>query len=127
MPEHVHLIIWPHCEKYNISEILTSIKQPVSRRVVNWLKRNDPSGLKSLATGQSDKPYQFWQDGGGYDRNLRTAEELREMLKYVHNNPVRRELVARPEDWPWSSAQFWAGLRDGPIPIDKESCLDSII
>ena len=76
-------------------------------------------GLKSLATGQSDKPYQFWQDGGGYDRNLRTAEELREMLKYVHNNPVRRELVARPEDWPWSSANSGRACAMGLFPSTR--------
>ena len=26
-----------------------------------------------------------------------------------------------PEDWYWSSAGIYAGLREGPISIDKES------
>jgi putative transposase len=42
-------------------------------------------------------------------------------MKYVHNNPVKRELVQRPEDWPWSSYRDWAGLEKGPIPLDMES------
>ena len=31
---------------------------------------------------------------------------------YVALNPVRARLVARAEDWPWSSARTWLGLGD---------------
>ena len=127
MPEHVHLLIWPMQEAYSISDILQSIKQSVSRKAINWLKDNYPEGLKHLATGQPSKPYQFWQDGGGYDRNIRNARALREMIKYVHDNPVSRGLIGRPEDWAWSSAKDWAGLGAGPIQIDKDTCLNSMI
>ena len=87
----------------------------------NWLKQHNPSGLKALATGRPDKPYQFWQDGGGYDRNLRSVRDTHEKLYYIHNNPVIRKLVARPEDWPWSSAQAWVTGADEPLKIDRES------
>ena len=127
MPEHAHLLIWPQREQYSISDILKSIKQSVSRRAVAWLKASNPAGLGLLATRQADKPYQFWQDGGGYDRNVRRGSDLMLMLNYIHNNPVARGLVARPEDWEWSSARDWADLRPGPIPLDKESFLNSII
>jgi putative transposase len=127
MPEHVHLLIWPAKEVYSISAILQSVKQSVSRRAVRWLKDNNPTGLQLLATGHPDKPYQFWQEGGGYDRNIRNGKALRDMINYIHGNPVARGLVTRPEDWPWSSARDWANLGTGPIPIDKESCLESIV
>jgi len=77
-------------------------------------------------TGQTDKPYHFWQDGGGYDRNIRNAKALRDIFTYIHNNPVKRGLVSRQEDWKWSSARDWAGLAVGPIPIDKETYLNSM-
>jgi putative transposase len=35
---------------------------------------------------------------------------LLELARYVVLNPVRAGLVARPEDWPWSSFQATAGL-----------------
>jgi putative transposase len=127
MPEHVHLLIWPATETYSISTILQAIKQSVSRRAVGWLRANNPDGLRCLATGRKDRPYQFWQDGGGYDRNVRNAKALRDIVSYIHNNPVKRGLVSQPEDWPWSSAQDWAGVGKGPIPIDMESCLNSIV
>jgi len=127
MPEHIHLLIWPILPDYSISDILKSIKQSVSRKAVAWLKAWNPTGLKWLATSQKDKPYQFWQDGGGYDRNIRTSAALKEMIVYIHYNPVKRGLVVNPEDWLWSSAQDWAGVRIGPINIDKETCLNTLV
>ena len=32
-----------------------------------------------------------------------------EKVEYIHLNPVRRGLVARPEDWTWSSAAEYSG------------------
>ena len=127
MPEHVHLLIWPASEVYSISSILKTIKQSVARRAVRWLKANNPKGLQWLATGRRDKPYQFWQDGGGYDRNVRSSKALRDVFAYIHNNPIKRGLVARPEEWQWSSARDWAELGAGPISIDKDSCLASFV
>ena len=126
MPEHVHLLIWPAKEVYSISSILQAIKQSVSRRAVGWLRANNPSGLRSLATGRRDKPYQFWQEGGGYDRNIRRGKALGDIIGYIHHNPVKRGLATRAEDWLWSSAAAWAGLTAGPIPLDKETCLNSM-
>lgn len=40
------------------------------------------------------------------------------MIDYIHRNPVRRELIRTPEEWPWSSARWYAGLRDVPLAID---------
>jgi putative transposase len=41
---------------------------------------------------------------------------LLELARYVVLNPVRAGLVARPEDWPWSSYRATAGL-----PLSEES------
>jgi putative transposase len=126
MPEHVHLLIWPARESYSISAILKSIKQSVSRKAVNWLRKNNPQGLRWLSTGQVTKPYQFWQDGGGYDREVRTGQGLRQVLDYIHLNPVRRGLAGQSEQWFWSSARQWSDLGVGPVRIDRESCLNSM-
>jgi len=34
---------------------------------------------------------------------LRTVKEYSETVEYIHRNLVRRGLVARPQDWRWSS------------------------
>ncbi len=58
----------------------------------------------------------FWQPGGGYDRNITSIAVLRAMIDYIDANPVRSGLVARPEDWEWSSARWYAGLR--PVKLE---------
>ena len=42
--------------------------------------------------------------GGGYDRNATEPRTLLQMIDYIHNNPVRRGLVAKATDWIWSSS-----------------------
>ncbi len=39
---------------------------------------------------------------------------LLELCRYVALNPVRVKLVKNPEDWPWSSCRFTAGLAEPP-------------
>ena len=60
----------------------------------------------------------FWQPGGGYDRDIARTATLRSMIEYLHANPVRRGLVAKVENWEWSSARWYAGMRPAPIAID---------
>jgi putative transposase len=62
--------------------------------------------------------HRFWQPGGGYDRNIMSIEALRSMVDYIHANPVRRGLVARAEDWEWSSARWYAG--PGPVKLEVD-------
>lgn len=121
MPDHVHLIVYPRRDDYSISRILLSIKQPVSRRAIHYLKLHHPEDLHLMATGQRARPYHFWQKGGGYDRNITRVETLVETVRYIHANPVRRGLVATPEQWRYSSAAEWDGNQPGPLAIDRDS------
>lgn len=50
-----------------------------------------------------------------WDRFIRNGTHLASVLDYIHDNPVKAGLAARPEDWPWSSAYPGnAGLRTRP-------------
>jgi len=72
-------------------------------------------------TSNGKVAYRFWQRGGGYDRNLRSDRDIHEKIAYVHDNPIRRGLVERAEDWPWSSLRAHHEGVDEPIPIDRDS------
>ena len=122
MPEHVNLVLLPQ-PRTMISQILSALKQPVSKRALIWLRRYAPEFLSKLADVQPNgrSAYRFWQRGGGYDRNLRTVADIYEKIEYVHNNPVRRGLVRCARDWPWSSSQAWETASDMPIAIDRHS------
>jgi len=121
MPEHIHLLIWPRNEIYSISNILLSIKQSVSRKVLLYLRKHKPQKLKLMETSQKHTLYRFWQAGGGYDRNITSRTTVIHVIEYIHNNPVRRGLVIKPEDWLWSSMREWSVPGTGVIPIDRQS------
>lgn len=37
------------------------------------------------------------------------------LCRYIHLNPVKAGLVAKPEDWAYSNYREWIGLRDGTL------------
>jgi putative transposase len=121
MPDHVHLLIMPQKIKYSISNILQSIKQAASRRILSHYKRFLPDKLTSLQTGDTRRQHKFWQEGGGYDRNIFSMDAIKSSIDYIHNNPVKRGLVSNPGDWLWSSYKDWMGMGTGPIPIEIEN------
>ena len=59
MPNHVHLLIQPLDEQYNISNILKDIKTDPARKAVKYLKENEPSMLLKLSTAQQYRKYRF--------------------------------------------------------------------
>jgi putative transposase len=126
MPEHVHVIVYPREAIYQVRLIRTALKVPVQRKALAFLRRRAPAFLERLRDEQpnGEVHYRFWQRGGGYDRNVTGLETLRTMIEYIHNNPVRRGLVERPTDWPWSSARFYEGIQDVPVRMDPLPALD---
>jgi hypothetical protein len=51
--------------------------------------------------------------------DITTPAALRAMIDYLHANPVRRGLVSKAEDWEWSSARWYAGMRPVKIEMDE--------
>lgn len=123
MPEHAHLLIWPTKPKYDISSVLATIKLSVTRKALNHVQQTAPHCLSRMEDRQpnGDVHYRFWQRGGGYDRNSTEPMTIWNQIDYIHANAVRRGLCQRPEEWYWSSAGVYAGLRDRPIFVDRES------
>ena len=122
MPHHVYLLVRPpsDCE---MGTILRAAKEPVSKRASAWVRKHAPKFLPRMLDIQPNgrRSIRFWQPGGGYDRNIVSAQELREKIDYIHRNPVRAGLVSDPADWKWSSFAAWQYGRDEPLPIDRET------
>lgn len=89
MPNHVHVILQPHVDL---------------RHLMRWLKGRT-GRIANRILGRTGTA--FWQDES-FDHWIRSAAELRNSIAYVESNPVKAGLVAAPEQWPWSSAQFKA-------------------
>ena len=129
MPEHVHVLLWPpfdlispdpHCMKGRTCGILSSIKRPVAEKAIAHLSDNAPDFLQRLTVINANRTYhRFWQTGSGHDENVSEPVSLHALVEYVHLNPVRRGLVKRPEDWPWSSFRDWHRLPDALLSVDR--------
>ena len=122
MPEHCHLLIRPN-DPGLVSSLLCRLKKSVANRAVAWVRQNHPLSLSAMLDVQPNgrKCFRFWQRNGGYDRNLFSPAEVREKIDCIHANPVRRGLVCRPQDWPWSSYLAWSTGQDLPIGIDRHT------
>ncbi len=96
MPEHVHLLIGEPL-KGTVAAVIHALKLSVSLR-------------------RTQRP--FWQPRY-YDFNVHNEEKRVEKLRYMHRNPVVRGLVARPEDWPWSSFRHYASGIEGTVEIES--------
>jgi REP element-mobilizing transposase RayT len=88
MPDHVHMIFLPleneTGETFTFEEIIGSMKGASSHSINKILKRSGP----------------VWQDES-FDHVIRHAESLEKKIQYVRENPVRKGLVRRPEDYRW--------------------------
>jgi putative transposase len=120
MPEHVHRLIWPRRAGYQTAAILADMKRPVGQKAVARLMENNPEFLEKLTVRHRNRTYRrFWQAGPGQDRNVFEPAAAHQIAEYIHTNPVRRGLVKRAEDWPWSSASDWAGEEDVVLKVDR--------
>ncbi len=43
-----------------------------------------------------------------------------EKLRYMHRNPAVRGLVAKPEEWAWSSFRHYATSIEGTVEIESQ-------
>jgi putative transposase len=109
MPEHVHLLTLPLQEEPAIDGYLAAIKRPTSVEVKRDLITAESPLLKSLTIQErpGKSVFRFWQEGPGYDRNLRTERIILRVIEYIHENPVRRGLCRQAANWRWSSARWY--------------------
>ncbi len=115
MPNHVHLLL-REPRNGDIGALLKMLKLGLSKRILSrWIDLDAPI-LQQLVDARGGR--HFWQRGGGYDRNIYSDTEFDEKIGYIHMNPVRAGLAETPVDWPWSSARWWAGEREGQIDCD---------
>ena len=89
MPDHVHLILTPIVDPQRmlvvpLPEIMKAIKSTAAHRINRRRESHAP----------------VWQDES-FDHVLRSSEALDAKVLYVLENPVRRGLVSRWEDYPW--------------------------
>ncbi len=106
MPNHFHLVLWPHGD----GDLGRWMQWLLTSHVRRYHRHRGGSG-------------HVWQ--GRYKAfPTQTGEHILTVLRYVERNPLRAGLVRRAEDWRWSSLRWFAHpgpdrppwLSDGPMP-----------
>ncbi len=99
MPEHVHLLV-NEPPSILLAQLVKALKQTTSRKLKGDQER-------------------FWQERY-FDRNIRGEAARSEVIRYIHRNPVKRGLVASPEQYTWSSFSHYATRMRGVAEIESE-------
>lgn len=115
MPEHIHVALWSkHAKDVQVcirqflrlaaSEIASMVSSAAERgnmQAAGWLEQFRGRARQGVRV-------RVWKERG---RAFPVTKEdgLRQKLDYMHQNPVRRNLVGHPEDWEFSSARWYAG------------------
>jgi len=76
--------------------------------------------FKKAAQGRKKKQnYKIWQDEF-HPEAVYSEKWFLQKLQYIHNNPVRKGFVTKPEDWKYSSARNWILDDHSVMRIDKD-------
>ncbi|OJJ20088.1 transposase [marine bacterium AO1-C] len=116
MSNHLHLLAASNKEGITVSDILRDFKKFTSKAIVKSIQEPGESRQRWMLyrfdfAGKYNpkiKDYKFWQDGNEA-KEIFSNRFFDEKLDYIHNNPVRAEIVENPEGYLYSSAKNYAG------------------
>ena len=123
MTNHLHLLAAArHPDK--LPDIIRDFKKHTNKQIISLIEQENESRrdwmlyrFKYHAKYNSRiKDYKVWQDGY-HGIACDNPKILMQKLDYIHNNPVKAEIVAEPEHYLYSSASNYAGQK-GLINID---------
>jgi putative transposase len=86
MPDHYHALLFL-VGRRSLSDVMSSLGKYTARRLNALFRRQG----------------QFWEEGF-FDHRCRDDDDIEDRMTYIEHNPVRAGLVARSEDWSFSSA-----------------------
>jgi len=123
MPDHIHFAAWAEkadaVERF-ISQVLGISSSNIAAMTQRAAARGDRTAAKWLAEFQArargNAKVRVWKERGRAFP-VTDSDALRDKLNYMHANPVEAGLVARAEDWEFSSAA-WYAYGTGPLRID---------
>jgi putative transposase len=115
MSNHIHLIAAGN-EQNSIADIIRDFKKFTSKKLFQAIQNENESRRqwlykKFLYAGKVDSKntmIKIWQDGY-HPIELDTNFLLEQKLDYIHNNPVKQEIVLLPEHYLHSSARDYCG------------------
>ena len=118
MTNHVHLVFRSiKCQKPEL--LIGDLKRFTSKAIVKSIEENTKESRreflldffrKEAKKSSNVKNYQFWRHDNK-PIELWSNKVIQQKIEYVHNNPVEDGLVYKAEDYVYSSAIDYSGLK----------------
>ena len=123
MSSHLHMLCRAK-EGYELANIIRDFKKFTSKKIVKLIKEEPESRrewllelfLKACAHLKREQEYKVWQDGY-HAEEISSNKFIYQKLNYIHSNPVKDQIVKKPEDYLFSSARNYAEL-DSFLQVD---------
>ena len=116
MSNHCHLII--RAKNENLSDIIRDLKKFTSKKIYRAISENPIESRKKwllMLLGIEDRIW-FWEEGY-HGEEIFSMKFYESKVNYIHLNPVRANLVLREEDYFYSSAADFFGIRKGRLEL----------
>jgi len=109
MTNHLHLIVSSLLKNISISDILRDFKKFITKGIIKELKNDNRKYISQLLKYYGKKAKQEYQmrQQGNYPEIIETEKFFLQKLEYIHNNPVKAEIVDKQEVYLYSSARNW--------------------
>jgi REP element-mobilizing transposase RayT len=106
----------------DLADTIAQLKKFTAREILAQLKTEGRDWLLNQlqyfrAAHKTASRHQVWQEGS-HPPAMVSDEIMRQKLEYMHNNPVKRGLVASPEHWRYSSAHEWLPAAEPVLRVD---------
>jgi len=98
MTNHLHIIC--RAGKKPLDAIIRDFKRHTTKQVKKELEKDSRSYIKNIVIRNNGS---LWQKGN-FPEIIVSEKFLMQKLEYIHNNPVKKGFVERPENWKYSSA-----------------------
>lgn len=122
MSNHIHLLA--QSEVGDLSGFIRDFKSFTSKRfleIINSGSESRSDWMKMVfeyhAKNLSKQKHQVWTHEN-HAEHVYSQKFIEQKVRYIHNNPVKSGIVAKPEDYVYSSARNYADL-ESPIEIIK--------
>lgn len=108
MLNHIHMI----ASATNSISFVRDFKKFTSKEIQKNIIATEPNALKLFEVDPGK--YEFWARTN-MPKIIESEQFLLQKMNYIHQNPIRKQYVKRPEDWVWSSANPESEISVEPI------------
>jgi putative transposase len=102
LPDHLHAIWTLPQNDAAYGKRCGMIKSHVSRHCAHLLERDQARGVSRIKRREAD----FWQRRF-WEHQIRDERDFERCVDYIHYNPVKRALVERVTQWPYSTFHWY--------------------